>query len=55
MDMHYRNPLVYETAIRLDGKLKHHFISMISKDLTDYCCKFVKSETDTVRAILGTR
>ena len=29
------NPIVYETIVRLDGRIKHHVVNLLAKELTE--------------------
>jgi hypothetical protein len=48
--INYSNSAVYEAIIRLDGRVKHHFINTVTKELTDHCCKAVKNGASKLRA-----
>lgn len=47
------NPIVYETIIRLDGRVKHHCVNMIAKELTEAAYAKVKAEVNSLRSLSG--
>jgi hypothetical protein len=51
----YSNQVVYDTIVRLDTRVKHHVISMLSKEITDVCVNKTKSGTRGLRSLAGMR
>jgi hypothetical protein len=47
------NSVIYEAILRLDGRVKHHFINTVTKELTDYSCKIVKASASKMRSELA--
>jgi hypothetical protein len=41
--------VAYDTIVRLDSRIKHHFINAIAKELTEVAIQKVKSETTKLR------
>eukprot|EP01034_Spumella_vulgaris_P026344 gene26344-32910_t len=49
----YNNQIVYDTIVRLDGRIKHHVINMIGKELTEASSNKLKSATNSLRSGTG--
>lgn len=45
----YENQLIYDTIVRLDTKIKHHIINLISKEITQLCISKVKAANSTLQ------
>lgn len=40
---------IFEGIVKIDTKLKHHFINMVSKELTDFACGHLKDTVSSLR------
>ena len=49
----YSNPIVYETIVRLDGRIKHHVVNLLAKELTEIASSKVKREMNSLRSLSG--
>ena len=47
------NIAIYETVVRLDGRVKHFVINLIAKEFTDTAVSEVKSELSSIRDALN--
>jgi len=45
----YSNVTMYDAIMKLDSRIKHHFISVISKEITEMCLSKLKVETQILR------
>lgn len=45
------NHLIYETIVRLDTRIKHHIINMISKELTEISTNKIHTNTNYLRSL----
>ena len=44
---------MYETIVRLDGRIKHHVINLLAKELTEVASDKVKREMNSLRSLSG--
>eukprot|EP00598_Pedospumella_elongata_P009633 CAMPEP_0184990686 /NCGR_PEP_ID=MMETSP1098-20130426/33552_1 /TAXON_ID=89044 /ORGANISM="Spumella elongata, Strain CCAP 955/1" /LENGTH=411 /DNA_ID=CAMNT_0027515937 /DNA_START=30 /DNA_END=1268 /DNA_ORIENTATION=- len=49
----YANQIIYDTIVRLDTRVKHHIINLVSKEVTDACSAKMKSNTRSLRSLAG--
>jgi hypothetical protein len=47
------NIAIYETVVRLDGRVKHFVINLIAKEFTDTAVSEVKRELSSIRDALN--
>ena len=45
----YTNAVIYDSIMKIDGRMKRYVVSLIAKELTDFCTIAVKNETETLR------
>lgn len=45
----YKNASVFEGVVKVDGKIKHHIINVVAKELTDMSTSIAKQELETLR------
>ena len=45
----YSNVTMYDAIMKLDSRIKHHFISLISKEITETCMTSLKVENQSLR------
>ena len=45
----YTNPVIYDSIMKIDGRMKRYVVSLLAKELTDFCTVAVKNETETLR------
>jgi hypothetical protein len=51
----FSNHVVYDTIIRLDTRVKHHFINLIAKEFTECSIKRMKENTLELRKLSGAK
>ena len=49
----FSNPVIYDAIVRLDTRVKHHIINLVSKEVTDVCAAKMKAGTRTLRSLAG--
>lgn len=49
----YSNQVIYDAIVRLDTRVKHHIINLVSKEVTDASAAKMKSGTRTLRSLAG--
>lgn len=49
----YANQVIYDTIVRLDTRVKHHIINLVSKEVTDACSAKMKTNTRSLRSLAG--
>lgn len=47
------NLVVYDTIVKLDEKIKHHFINLIAKKITEFTIHKMKDNTLELRRLSG--
>ena len=45
----YTNAVIYDSIMKIDGRMKRYVVSLIAKELTDFCTVAVKNETESLR------
>jgi hypothetical protein len=45
----WMHSILFETILRLDSRIKHLFLNLIAKEMTQYCSKNFKSEAQSIR------
>jgi hypothetical protein len=50
-----RNQIVYDTVVRLDGRIKHHVINLIAKEFAELADRKLRLETGYLRALTENR
>lgn len=48
----YSNIQLYDTIVKLDGRMKHFIINLVAKEFTDTTCADIGQEIDLLRASL---
>jgi len=51
----FGNQAVYDTAVRLDARIKHHVINMVAKELTELSNRRIKASTQFIRSLSAHR
>eukprot|EP01040_Poterioochromonas_malhamensis_P007116 gene7116-7687_t len=51
----YSNQVVYDTIVRLDTRIKHHFINLIAKEFTELSLHKMKESTLELRRLSGAK
>jgi len=49
----YSNQVIYDAIVRLDTRVKHHIINLVSKEVTDASAAKMKAGTRTLRSLAG--